>query len=301
MRRFKRSGYVVPTLADTGVAGKKRLSHRKDFEGKGRVPRAFPAHWTKSDVRGLLHAMQGRICAYCLAERPLDVEHFRPKAGYWWLAYDVTNYVLACTACNRDRKGTQFPLRTGATRITYDNRGTIAAEARVLLDPVDDDVESYFALEDDPTCPILPAPELDAAGRHRVREVIDFFGLNLDATVRSKRSVIFEQALRAIQDGRWSDVQKMAMRHSEQSFAARFALAKLAPQYLPSEQDELLALVSMLWGDLKVQLAKLRKLKARETRRFCGKSHGTTFEPGNGRFEKRNHEGVSRGTAKNLD
>jgi hypothetical protein len=55
----------------------------------------------------------------------------------------------------------------------------------------------------------------------------------------------------------------MAMRHSEQSFAARFALAKLAPQHLPSEQDELLALVSMLWQDLKVQIGELGKLKAR--------------------------------------
>lgn len=263
MRRFRRSGYVVPTLADTGVAGKRRLGHCQDYEAKRSIPAAFPAHWTKPDVRGLLHAMQGRICAYCLTERPLDVEHFRPKAGYWWLAYDATNYVLACTACNRDRKGTQFPLQPGSVRVTYDTRDTLAREERVLLDPVNDDVEAYFALDDDPTCPILPSPQLDAAEQVRVQEAIDFFGLNLDATVRTKRSLVYEQALRAIKEGRWSDVQSMALRHREESFAARFALARLAPERLPSEEVELLDLVATLWSDLKIQIAELRKLKAR--------------------------------------
>jgi len=124
-------------------------------------------------------------------------------------------------------------------------------------------VESYFALGDDPTCPILPAPELDASGRERVQEVIDFFGLNLDPTVRGKRSLAYEAAIRAVQEGRWSDVQEMAMRHREHSFAARFALARVAPNRLPTEQDELLDLVRMLWRDFTIQLAELRQLKAR--------------------------------------
>ena len=274
MRRLRRSGYVVPTLADSGIAGKKKLEHCKDYEDrtKRRIPESFAAHWSRPDVGGLLHAMQGRICAYCLTERPLDMEHFRPKGaiegddshpGYWWLAYDAANYVLACTACNRDRKGTRFPLRAGAVRATYDTRHTLAAEQRILLDPVDDEVEVCFALDDDPTCPILPAPELQAAEWARVQEVIDFFGLNLDATVRTKRSLVYEQAVRAIEEGRWSDVQRMAMRHREQSFAARFALARAAPERLPKEEDELKDLVSMLWSDLKVQIAELNKLKAR--------------------------------------
>ena len=117
--------------------------------------------------------MQGRICAYCLTERPLDVEHFRPKGaidgddahpGYWWLAYEAENYLLACTACNRDRKGTRFPLATGAVRVTYETRHTLASERRILLDPGEDEVENFFELTDNPTCRILLAQALDPIG-----------------------------------------------------------------------------------------------------------------------------------------
>jgi 5-methylcytosine-specific restriction endonuclease McrA len=110
MRRIQRPSYVVPTLSETGVAGKKRQSHCDDYEIRKVTPQHFPDYWKKPDVRGLLHAMQGRICAYCLVERPLDVEHFRPKSHYWWLAYEPANLLLGCTACNRDRKVNQFPL-----------------------------------------------------------------------------------------------------------------------------------------------------------------------------------------------
>lgn len=53
-------------------------------------------------------------CAYC--ESPTDtvahgdVEHFRPKSVYWWLAYCYDNYVFACQVCNQVFKGDAFPV-----------------------------------------------------------------------------------------------------------------------------------------------------------------------------------------------
>jgi hypothetical protein len=39
-------------------------------------------------------------CAYCEANLQVvafgDVEHYRPKSIYWWLAYTYDNYVYAC-------------------------------------------------------------------------------------------------------------------------------------------------------------------------------------------------------------
>src|ERR1700690_2130973 len=122
MRRLRRPQYPIPTMADTGVGGRRRLNDRLEYAGKI-IPKSFPPHWTKPDVKGLLHAMQGRICAYCgMSTNGLDVEHFRPKGsirndqahkGYWWLAYEVSNYLLGCTVCNRNRKKTSFPLLLG--------------------------------------------------------------------------------------------------------------------------------------------------------------------------------------------
>jgi hypothetical protein len=56
----------------------------------------------------------GGKCAYC--ESPTDtvahgdVEHFRPKSKYWWLAYCYDNYVYSCQICNQVHKGDEFPI-----------------------------------------------------------------------------------------------------------------------------------------------------------------------------------------------
>lgn len=54
-------------------------------------------------------------CAYCEAPTSAvafgDVEHFRPKNGYWWLAYCYDNYAYACQICNEGFKGDTFGIR----------------------------------------------------------------------------------------------------------------------------------------------------------------------------------------------
>ncbi|MDX2218194.1 MAG: hypothetical protein SF172_04160 [Burkholderiales bacterium] len=53
-------------------------------------------------------------CAYCEAQTAVvahgDVEHFRPKSQYWWLAYSYCNYTYSCQICNQSYKGDQFPV-----------------------------------------------------------------------------------------------------------------------------------------------------------------------------------------------
>jgi len=58
----------------------------------------------------------GGKCAYC--ESPTDtvahgdVEHYRPKSKYWWLAYCYDNYLYACQICNQVHKGDEFPIHS---------------------------------------------------------------------------------------------------------------------------------------------------------------------------------------------
>ena len=60
---------------------------------------------------------QGK-CAYCEALTAVvahgDVEHFRPKSIYWWLAYCYDNFLFSCQICNESFKGDQFPLHDTA-------------------------------------------------------------------------------------------------------------------------------------------------------------------------------------------
>jgi uncharacterized protein (TIGR02646 family) len=61
-----------------------------------------------------LKAESGGKCCYCEAPTELvahgDVEHFRPKSVYWWLAYCYDNYLYSCQICNQTYKGDAFPV-----------------------------------------------------------------------------------------------------------------------------------------------------------------------------------------------
>jgi hypothetical protein len=96
------------------------------FRGAGRVARSrdliqrrvagtleFNSNVWKA-AKPQLKLETGGKCAYC--ESPTDtvahgdVEHYRPKSKYWWLAYCYDNYLYACQICNQVHKGDEFPV-----------------------------------------------------------------------------------------------------------------------------------------------------------------------------------------------
>lgn len=103
--------------------------------------------WGKSKAQLLKES--ANKCAYC--EAPLkavaygDVEHFRPKSIYWWLAYNYENYLASCTLCNQAFKKDNFPLRLSTrklkgpalTKTTKDEKLTTLA-ATINCDPLHD-------------------------------------------------------------------------------------------------------------------------------------------------------------------
>lgn len=73
--------------------------------------------------------MYNNKCAFCesdtTAGAPLQVEHYRPKAkvtgedqplGYYWLGYEWTNLLLACSTCN-NKKRNHFPIDITGNRV----------------------------------------------------------------------------------------------------------------------------------------------------------------------------------------
>ena len=274
MRRLRRPQYPVPTLANNGIAGQRRINDCHEYERTATAPTSFPPYWTRPDVKCLLHAMQGRVCAYCgVAPRGLEVDHFRPKGavgngeahgGYWWLAYAFSNYFLGCSICNGTRKGNTFPLVAGATRCTYQTRGTLALEKRVLLDPAEDPVEEWLTIDwDSVTAKLVPSPALGEAERSRVQDAIDLLHLNVGPEVRTQRSKAYEEAARAAVDRRWDDLRRGAMRHRPHSLAARTVLQRIAPERLPSAEDEAGDLADLIWGELRMLVSGIVDLRAR--------------------------------------
>jgi uncharacterized protein (TIGR02646 family) len=196
------------------------------FRGKLRVNKAltllaapgekreFDArHWKKAKAQ--LRAETFGKCAYCEASTSTvaygDVEHFRPKSVYWWLAYCYDNYLFSCQICNQQHKKDNFPLRDGAERLdepvlpaqaTDDDKEAfvrgmcpdplvetdgmaweVFAEAcrneqALLLDPYVDDPEQHFVWEADEVQRYVYLRPVSAA----VTDIYDaaerYFGLN---------------------------------------------------------------------------------------------------------------------------
>ncbi len=102
-----------------------------DKETKKRI--FSSTHWAPSkDQLGL--ETHGK-CAFCEAPNSAtyygDVEHFRPKSVYWWLAYCYDNYLYSCRICN----GTKSDLHTfgGAALIAPQVHGQMTDDELIAL------------------------------------------------------------------------------------------------------------------------------------------------------------------------
>ena len=125
----------------------------------------YPRDW-------LMEAFNGK-CAFCEsridAQQPGDVEHFRPKRevhnddgtdaqfttsagtsrkhpGYFWLAYEWSNLLIACNTCNRSAKRNFFPIENVAERATRPS--ATAKEKAHFINPCEEDPAPFLRFED---------------------------------------------------------------------------------------------------------------------------------------------------------
>ncbi|MCC4211297.1 retron system putative HNH endonuclease [Leeuwenhoekiella parthenopeia] len=81
----------------------------------------YSERYKLDDVRDSLIAIYKYKCAYCEQKMErYNVEHYRPKKIYYWLAFSWDNLIMACPTCN-GYKGTHFDLPIGNTRISFKN------------------------------------------------------------------------------------------------------------------------------------------------------------------------------------
>lgn len=137
-----------------------------------------------------------------------EVEHFRPKkkvwksepphGGYWWRAFDWTNFRLAHPLVNRRRKdystehvagkGCYFPLRDEATRATSESAED--GEEPVLLDPASPADFRLICFDVNSGRPVPRYPKTDQKNawlHERAERTINFYHLN-EGTWNAKRA-----------------------------------------------------------------------------------------------------------------
>jgi hypothetical protein len=195
---------------------------------RGNLPQhAFITAYWKNAKNQLKRESHGK-CAYCEATTAVvaygDVEHYRPKSIYWWLAYSYDNYLYACQICNQMYKSDNFPLSPGRTRwpapaVTavladaelqqlvgllspdplLDNNSYSQAqyqqahqrEKALLLNPYIDDPTRYFAYAaDDIMQEVTLVPAAPRYQAH-VQAAEDYYGLNR-VELKSQRYTIYK-------------------------------------------------------------------------------------------------------------
>jgi uncharacterized protein (TIGR02646 family) len=192
-------------------ASKKRSKTKNNSDGNSKMELALSlmaAHdfdrnvYGYETVKNKLKVIFKHKCAFCEtnthAGAHKDVEHYRFKTHYYWLAYEWTNLLLACQICNRDFKKIQFPLENEANRQTthpLSITGTLERnECHILSD--------RFVAE----TPLLLHPALDNPSDHlrflangsvegltcKGRVSIDVYGLKRENLRKAREKIVFQ-------------------------------------------------------------------------------------------------------------
>lgn len=135
------ASFTGAKLAEKLIAlSEARRAHGDRIPFEGRL-----GDWSKTKKH--LQQESRNKCAYCEADTATvahgDVEHFRPKSVYWWLALCVDNYVYACQICNQSYKSDGFPIHGKALtepqlppEIPLDPQQRLVLAASICPDPI---------------------------------------------------------------------------------------------------------------------------------------------------------------------
>jgi uncharacterized protein (TIGR02646 family) len=150
------------------------------------------------DMKDALAERSHDKCWYCeiVQERSdNNVDHFRPKALYPWLAFELSNFRYACTYCNSRRKnpetgetggkGDQFPLADESKRAEAE--GGEDDESPLLLDPCRPQDPGLLDFRDDGR-PCAKYPD-HARRRLRAETSIRCYHLDSPALVEKRREL----------------------------------------------------------------------------------------------------------------
>lgn len=207
------------TAISTNFRGARRIANnlellqlKRDGKLDADVNKVLKSATWKPAKKQLLKESKNK-CAYCETPTTVvaygDVEHFRPKSTYWWLAYCYENYLASCAICNQMYKSDNFSIvnavMTGpAVKTTHTDAQLKAMAASITPDPFKDAdgmpladlidaMKSEFALLIDPYIedpaeylayePVLATKEMvviptKAAYTNVVKACEDFFGIN---------------------------------------------------------------------------------------------------------------------------
>lgn len=183
MIKINRPDEVPEVLLNKGK--EKTLEHRVEYDNGKRKFKFDNSIYGHETVKESLVKMQHGKCCYCeTSSTPPpsfgDIEHFRPKSHYYWLAYDWDNLLFSCERCNRSFKRAEFPLENPDDRAKshYDD---ITKERPLLINPALENPEDYMTFNG------MMAVAID--GNLKGRRTIKVLGLNANDLLNIREKV----------------------------------------------------------------------------------------------------------------
>jgi len=172
VRKVNRSDVPIPGILQADIVRKalrEIVSHFSDNE-EVRLKRRIPINkeiFNFEEVKTALDQLFHRKCAYC--ETPLIdefglIDHFRPLANaanlnnqfdspdhYGWFAYDWSNFMLSCSACNRAKRNL-FPVSGTRAMLLCTWLEADEHEKGTLIDPCSDDPGRHLSFDIEGLC-----------------------------------------------------------------------------------------------------------------------------------------------------
>ena len=117
----------------------------------------------------------------------LKLKEFLGHKGYWWLAYEWENLLIACKNCNESYKKTHFPLEDESKR-AYNRNDSIQEEQPLLINPLEENPSQFIEFD----LPVTDKPiMIKAIGRcRRGEKTIQLTGIN-SKEVMEERAAYF--------------------------------------------------------------------------------------------------------------
>lgn len=189
-----------------------QLRNAPDETTRQAIIEANETLWRDDRIRGWLRDQFNNKCWYSEAYESVSaihVDHYRPKGrvkqelgdknpceGYWWLAFNWTNYRISGQLLNV-KKGDLFPIAEGI-RANPDDPRSILLEAPVMIDPITDQARLISYEVDEDGCRAIPASGIDEQERVRAETTIKFLGLNIRDQLNTKRKMKWDKCLKHI-------------------------------------------------------------------------------------------------------
>lgn len=160
MRRVRITGTPPQEWVDEANAITAALRAAPDAPATAAILSRHDGFWRDPRIGDWLYDQFHDKCWYSEAQESvtsIHVDHYRPKGrpkdelggatsdGYWWLAFEWSNFRI-CGQLLNIKEGDLFPVVEGP-RCTHDRFVPLQLEAPMLLDPTDDDNVGLLSYE----------------------------------------------------------------------------------------------------------------------------------------------------------